>query len=159
MNEISNLNQLVSEIKFYENQAVISYWEIGKRLAEAKEEVEHGKWESWIDKNLGYSKRTSERLMKVFREFPNASTLTYLSFNKALALTSIKDEEEREEFQETHEVENMTVRELEKEIKEFKQSLKESEEALKEQSEINKALSNDLQEERRSDERTKNFFK
>lgn len=151
MNEISNLSQLVSEIKFYENQAVISYWEIGKRLAEAKEEVEHGEWINWIDNNLGYTRRTASSLIKIYKEFPNGNPGSHLAFKKVLALTSIKDEEEREEFQETHKVENMTVRELEKEIKEFKQSLKESEEALREQSEINEALSNDLQEERRKE--------
>ena len=37
MNELVNLDQIVSEIKFFENQAVVSYWEIGKRLSQAKE--------------------------------------------------------------------------------------------------------------------------
>lgn len=38
MNEIVSLDQVVSEIKFFENQAVVSYWEIGKRLKKAKEQ-------------------------------------------------------------------------------------------------------------------------
>lgn len=130
MNELVSLNQLVSEIKFFENQAVFSYWEIGKRLAQAKEQVGHGNWYSWIDENLGYSKSTSERLIRVYNEYPNPSALTDLNMTQALALTSIKDEEERQDFIEKHDVEDMTTRKLQAEIKKYKRSLEETENEL-----------------------------
>lgn len=130
MNELVSLNQLVSEIKFFENQAVVSYWEIGKRLAQAKEQVGHGNWYSWIDENLGYSKSTSERLIRVYNEYPNPSALTDLNMTQALALTSIKDEEERQDFIEKHDVEDMTTRKLQAEIKKYKRSLEETENEL-----------------------------
>lgn len=126
MNELVNLNQIVSEIKFFENQAVTSYWEIGKRLAQAKEQVPHGEWMNWVDANLGYSERTTQQLIKVANSFSNPNTYSDLSFNKVLALTSIKDEEERQEFTESHPVEDMTVRELKAEIKEYKKNLEET---------------------------------
>lgn len=130
MNELVSLNQIVSEIKFFENQAVVSYWEIGKRLSQAKEQVEHGDWEIWIDQNLGYTKRTAQRLIKVFEDYPKATTLSHLTFSKALALTSIKDEEERQDFIEKHDVEDMTTRKLQAEIKKYKRSLEETENEL-----------------------------
>lgn len=132
MNELVSLNQLVSEIKFFENQAVVSYWEIGKRLSKAKEQVGHGNWESWVDENLGYSKQTTRRLIQVYGEYSNRSTLSDLTFSKALALTSIKDEEERQEFVEKHDVEDMTTRQLQAEIKEYKKNLKAKENELEE---------------------------
>lgn len=131
MNEIVSLNQIVSEIKFFENQAVVSYWEIGKRLSLAKEQVGHGNWENWVDENLGYTARTARRLMKVYTEYSNRTALTDLTFNKALALTSIKDEEERQDFIEKHDVEDMTTRKLQAEIKKYKRSLEETEDELK----------------------------
>lgn len=130
MNELVSLNQIVSEIKFFENQAVVSYWEIGKRLSQAKEQVGHGNWYSWIDENLGYSKSTSERLIRVYNEYPNPSALTDLNMTQALALTSIKDEEERQDFIEKHDVEDMTTRKLQAEIKKYKRSLEETENEL-----------------------------
>lgn len=135
MNELVSLDQLVSEIKFFENQAVVSYWEIGKRLSKAKEQVGHGNWESWVDENLGYSKQTTRRLIQVYGEYSNRSTLSDLTFSKALALTSIKDEDERQEFVEKHDVEDMTTRQLQAEIKEYKENLKRQEEIVKEKDE------------------------
>lgn len=130
MNELVSLNQLVSEIKFFENQAVVSYWEIGKRLSKAKEQVGHGNWISWIDENLGYSRQTASSLIRVYESYPNGKTSLHLNFSKALALTSIKDEDERQEFVENHKVEDMTTRQLEAEIKEYKKNLKAKENEL-----------------------------
>lgn len=132
MNELAKLNQIVSEIKFFENQAVVSYWEIGKRLSQAKEQVGHGDWNSWIDENLGYTYRTAHRLIKVYEEYPNMTSLSHLNMTQALALTSIKDEEERQDFIENHEVEDMTTRQLQAEIKEYKESLKAKEKEINE---------------------------
>ena len=130
MNELVNLNQIVSEIKFFENQAVVSYWEIGKRLSKAKKQVGHGNWENWIDENLGYTSRTARRLIKVFDEYPNPTALSDLNMTQALAIASIKDEKQRQEFQETHDVENLTTRKLQEEIKSYKENLKAKEEEL-----------------------------
>lgn len=131
MNELVNLDQIVSEIKFFENQAVVSYWEIGKRLSQAKEKVGHGNWESWISENLNYSNDTARNLMRIYKEIPNPEAIRDLNFTKALALTSIKDEEERQSFIDSHEVEDMTTRQLQAEIKEYKEALKDKDEKLK----------------------------
>lgn len=131
MNELASLNQIVSEIKFFENQAVVSYWEIGKRLSQAKEQVNHGEWLDWVDKNLGYSERTTQQLIKISESFSNPNTFSDFSFSKVLALTSIKDEEDRQDFIEKHDVEDMTTRKLQAEIKKYKKSLEETEDELK----------------------------
>ena len=139
MNEITKLNQLVSEIKFFENQAVTSYWEIGKRLSQAKKEIPHGEWMSWVDKNLGYTYDQTKSLIRVYQEYSKSGTFHDLGFSKVYALTSIKDEEEREEFINNNPVEDMTVRELKKEIKEYKEEIRkknlELEETVKEKEE------------------------
>lgn len=132
MGELANLNQIVAEIKFFENQAVVSYWEIGKRLSQAKGQVGHGEWIPWIEENLNYTRQTASSLIRVYESYPNGNTSLHLNFSKVLALTSIKDEEERQDFIDSHEVEDMTTRELQAEIKEYKESLKAKEEELNE---------------------------
>lgn len=67
-------------------------------MSQAKEQVEHGNWENWVDENLGYSKSTTKNLIRVYREIPNRQAIADLNFTKALALTSIKDEDERQDF-------------------------------------------------------------
>ena len=140
MGEIANLNQIVAEIKFFENQAVVSYWEIGKRLSQAKEQVGHGNWENWVGNNLGYSTRTAGRLIQVFNDYSNPTALSDLNMTQALALTTIKDEEERQNFIDSHEVEDMTTRQLQAEIKEYKAGLEEKEKQLEESTAANKRL-------------------
>lgn len=161
MNELVSLNQIVSEIKFFENQAVVSYWEIGKRLAQAKEQVGHGNWENWVDENLGYSKSTASRLMQIHNEYSNPASLQDLTYSKAVKLLAIPSEA-RQDFIDKHEVEDMTTRELQAEIKEYKESLKAKEEefeivnssfnslkiAARQSEEENARLREDLRQER-----------
>ena len=129
MNELVNLNQIVSEIKFFENQAVVSYWEIGKRLSQAKEQVEHGEWMNWVKDNLGYSQRTTNSLMKVYKEIPNSQAIANLSYTKVVNILSLP-EEARQDFIDNHDVEDMTTRKLQAEIKEYKENLKAKENEL-----------------------------
>lgn len=149
MNEITTLNNLVTEIKFFENQAVNSYWEIGKRLAQAKEQVKHGEWGDWLKDNLNYSHRTANELIKVYKAFPNSRTNANLNFKQVLALTSV-DEETREEILENENLEEKTVRETKEIVKKYKElekknkELEEDNEFLSSESEFfseqNKAL-------------------
>ncbi|WP_105300953.1 DUF3102 domain-containing protein [Anaerococcus marasmi] len=161
MNELTSLSQIVSEIKFFENQAVVSYWEIGKRLSQAKEKVGHGEWMNWVNDNLGYSQRTTNSLMKVYKEIPNSQAIANLSYTKVVNILSLP-EEVRQDFIEKHEVEDMTTRELQAEIKKYKESLKAKEEELnnvnscynslsivaKNREEENERLREDLRQER-----------
>ncbi|WP_311486540.1 DUF3102 domain-containing protein [uncultured Anaerococcus sp.] len=140
MGDLANLNQIVSEIKFFENQAVVSYWEIGKRLSQAKEQVGHGEWIPWIEENLNYTRQTASSLIRVYESYPNGNTSLHLNFSKVLALTSIKDEEDRQDFIDSHEVEDMTTRQLQAEIKEYKAGLEEKEKQLEESTAANKRL-------------------
>ncbi len=61
----------------------------GSLLAEAKAQVEHGQWGSWLEDNFEGSPRTAQAYMKVAREVPNldaakAQRVADLSFRSAL---------------------------------------------------------------------------
>lgn len=116
--------------------------EIGRRLVEAKGAVGHGNWGAWLESNVDYSVRTAQNLIRIFQEYgegqqslfgeSNPQALADLTYTQAVALLGIKNPDERAEFAETHDVQNMTSRELADAIKErdeAKAALKEEKEA------------------------------
>lgn len=102
--------------------------EIGRRLQEAKELLPHGEWGQWVKEELPFSQSTAQNFMRIFQEYGadqleiggavKSQALANLSYTKALRLLAIDDEEEREAFVETHNVADMSSRELEEAIRE-----------------------------------------
>lgn len=102
--------------------------EIGRRLVEAKGAVGHGSWGAWLEHNVDYSERTAQNLIRIFQEYGEGQTRLFgesnpqafadLTYTQAVALLGIKNPDERAEFVETHDVQNMTSRELADAIKE-----------------------------------------
>ena len=119
--------------------------EIGRRLVEAKSLVNHGDWGNWLEKNVAYSERTAQNLIKLYDQYSDKGmdalfdsdmdVFSELSYTQAVALPTV---DERKEFVETHDMENMSTRELqeaikaqkaaENEAKDLKQQLKEEKE-------------------------------
>lgn len=72
------------------------------------------------EKELGYERTRISQFIKVAIEYKgNVDTYQHLGFSKLLALTKLEPEE-RENFIQNTDVENTTVRELERQIKELK---------------------------------------
>lgn len=116
----TEIRQIEVEINFYKGQAVQSIFEIGERLIKAKELVDHGEWENWLEEKVDFSKQQARRLMQVSREFPDRSVASGLSQTKVFELLSVP-KDERETFIEENPVEEMTTRELRQAIKEKKE--------------------------------------
>lgn len=109
--------------------------EIGRRLVEAKALMPHGEWGKWLENSVDYSQSTANNLMRIYEEYGanqqslfgtevKSQALGKLSYSKAVALLSLPAEE-REQFVEEHDVEQMSTRELQKAIKERDQALQE----------------------------------
>ena len=97
--------------------------EIGRRLVEAKELLQHGEWLPWLERETDFSSSSAQRYMQVFREYgaaqqslfgpvANSPTLGNLSISNALRLLALP-EEEREGFAGEHDVEHLSTREVE----------------------------------------------
>lgn len=157
----SEINTIVSEIKIIKNQTskilLNSAMEIGKRLKEAKSLVGHGNWEKWLEEKVEYSKRTATNLMRLYDEYGsksgedlNRKLVADLGYTQAIAMLKL-DFEDRENLMITHDVEEMSVKEIEKEVQE-KLALKKEKEALEKQledelekgSELSKSLEEKL---------------
>lgn len=143
MNEIQSteIKQLELEINFYKGQAVQSIFEIGERLIKAKELIDHGNWEKWLEGKVDFSIRQAQKFMQVANEFSNTKAITHLNQTKIFTLLALP-KEEIESFIEENPVEDMTTRELRQAIKEKKE--------LEKQLNESKHKQNDLLEENRT---------
>lgn len=128
MNELTekrSIETITAEIQFYKQQAGVSILEIGKRLTEAKAQLEHGEWLDWLENSVGINKRAAQRFMQLAAEYANASTLTHLGYSKVLALLAVPAEE-REQFAEAVHAEDLSVRELKEKIREREEALQQA---------------------------------
>lgn len=101
--------------------------EVGICLNEAKDAglVPHGEWENWVRANTGLNERSAQRLMKAAREVPAGSTLARLDLSKITAILALP-EGEREAMAQRVVAEDMTVKQLRREIDEQHKKLLDS---------------------------------
>lgn len=122
------IETITTEIKALQSHTLACAIEIGRRLAEAKGLLDHGKWGSWLANEVDFSHRQANNLMQLFKEYGspqsalfgaelNSQTYANISVSKALRLIAIP-EEEREDFARDKDVEHISTRELEELIKE-----------------------------------------
>lgn len=129
--------------------------EIGRKLTEAKSLIPHGEWSSWLQNSVDYKQSTANNFMRLFEEY-GAEQITLLAdqntknpafdkltYSQAVALLALP-EDERVEFLEDNNVEEMSTRELKEAIKarqDAEQKLKDAEDRERELSEQIKKLS------------------
>lgn len=115
--------------------------EIGQRLTEAKDLVQHGEWSRWLLEKCEFSQRTADNLMRIYREYgnteiesgdPNSQTLANLTYSQAIALFAIPSDE-RADFAADHDIGSMSSRQLREAIQAKEKAEKEKEEAEKKQ--------------------------
>ncbi|MHB1651408.1 MAG: DUF3102 domain-containing protein [Desulfitobacteriaceae bacterium] len=147
MNEITterNPVVIAAEINSIKDQAramiLSSSIEIGRRLVEAKEMLQHGEWGKWLEKSVDYSHDTATNLMKIYKEYGNSNfeSIRNLSYTKAVALLGIP-QNEREQFAQENDLLNITVRKLQEAIKEKEDlggKLQQAQEEAKKQKEL-----------------------
>lgn len=141
MNEITARTAAViaGEINYIKQQArqvyIAASVEIGRKLHEAKALVAHGEWERWLSENVEYSQSTANNLMRIAEEFgdeqislfsgvSNSETFAKLTYSQAVALFALPMDE-RAEFVETHDMEEMSVREIKAELEAIKKEKEE----------------------------------
>ena len=112
-----SLLEIETEIRHQKNVIGEGYVKIGLALIEAKEQLSHGEWGSWLRERVNFSQGSAEGYMRVAREYGSGSQLLNLPYTKVLALLSVPAEE-REEFATDNHVEDKSVSEIKQLIKE-----------------------------------------
>ncbi len=116
---------ITRDIRIKTGQFLLDAIEIGRLLFEAKAMVEPGGWMQYVEEELPFSHSWANNYMRLYKEyggeqlsiFGNSQATAKLSPTQALELLALPAEE-REEFMETHDVENMSTRELKQAIRE-----------------------------------------
>ena len=120
---------ITTEINFYKVQGAQAIIEIGKRLKEAKEQLQHGEWLKWLENEVEFTDRTAQNFIRIAEEFTNTKALSYLGYTKCLNLLALEPNEREEFVNTTHNVnglhktvEEMSTREMQELIKELKEA-------------------------------------
>lgn len=98
-------------------------FEIGRRLVEAKDLVNHGEWGQYLETEVSYSQDTANKYMRIYREYnvagamPNSDTFRNLEFSKAYKLLALPADQ-RETFAQENDIANKSTREIDRLIKE-----------------------------------------
>lgn len=152
MREQRDIATVTTEIRTLHRQAqvmVLNYAiEIGRRLQEAKAMLPHGEWGDWLKTEVDFSQSTAQNFMRIFAEYGDrqtslfgdakSQTLGNLPYTHALKLLALPDDE-REDFAEENNVQDLSTRELDKLIRERDDAKRELEDAKKKILEAEKA--------------------
>ena len=129
--DIETITAEILELKQTAGSAILN---IGQRLIEAKEMLDHGEWLPWLEERVEFSERSAQNFMRLAREWSNPQTLADLGASKALTLLALPPVEREEFLSEEHVVNgeaksvvDMSARELEKAVKERDAALKQAE--------------------------------
>lgn len=120
---------ITEEILFYKRQAGSAIIEIGRRLNEAKEQLEHGEWLPWLQEKVDFSERSAQNFMRLAREYEKSAEIADLGASKALALLALPVSERTEFVAEKHEVNGEEKSVAEMTAAELKQAIAERDEA------------------------------
>lgn len=103
---------------------------IGQLLTEAKSAVPYGEWGGWLEANFDYSVSTANNLMRIFNEYGEETQVSFFEENRlelfghlnrsqAVSLLALP-RAERAEFVKAHDMDSMSVRDLDAEIAKVK---------------------------------------
>ena len=96
----TSLEELTSGIRFYLREMGKHVIEIGKRLILAKELVQYGDWQSWLEDNFNLSLRTARQFMQIAERFGEKSdsqewqTSAVLNQSQMVEMLSLPEGEE-----------------------------------------------------------------
>ena len=137
---------IAGEINYIKRQAqqtlLAASVEIGRKLNEAKALVPHGMWEDWLSENVDYSQSTANNLMRIATEYgdeqvslfsgkSNSETFASLTYSQAVAMFALPMDQ-RQEFVENHDMEDLSTRELKEEIAALKAETEKRDEIIRE---------------------------
>lgn len=79
MSEVTRpLGVIETEINFYKQQTATGMIEIGKRLIEAKSQLEHGQWGKWLEERVDFTRQTAHKFMTIANKYGNVNSHLHL---------------------------------------------------------------------------------
>ncbi|MBW7572451.1 DUF3102 domain-containing protein [Caproiciproducens faecalis] len=117
--QVRTIQTIENEIFELKEQTANNILEIGKKLIEAKEQLNHGEWGNWLEEKINFSQRTANQFMRIATEFSNSQSLSNLGTTKLFLLLDVPTDK-RENFIKENNLESMTTRQIQQEIRNLK---------------------------------------
>lgn len=89
------MTELKVEISFHLGQMAGHAVEIGKCLIQAKEQVPHGDWQSWLTDNFNLKERMAQNFMAVAERFGKTHLNADLNQTQLIAMLALPTGEEQ----------------------------------------------------------------
>ena len=118
------IETITTEILYLKSKAGEAIIEIGKRLIEAKAQLEHGEWLPWLEDKVGFSDRSAQGFMRIAKEFPNPQPVADLGVSKALQILALPPSDREAFLEEKHEVDGVEKTAYEMTRKELQEAIK-----------------------------------
>jgi hypothetical protein len=84
----ARINEAHDRASAFAQSAIEAAMKVGHLLIQAKAEVGHGRWLSWLMTNTSVSERTAQAYMKLARDLPKSAVTADLTLDGALKLLS-----------------------------------------------------------------------
>ena len=91
--EPRSIQEITADAVRYQMAGADAVIGLGNCLIEAKAQLPHGEWLSWLSENLNLSDRVAEHLMLIARNCSNTNALSYLGKTKVLTILALPPEE------------------------------------------------------------------
>lgn len=121
--------------------------QIGEELIAAKEEVGHGNWSAWLDKEFSWTQRTANNFMRVAERFGKMENVFQFQPSALQAMLALPEGTEQEfidaQADQGTPVETQSARDVQKNVKAFKTSRANTKQPTKETAEEPTPATND----------------
>lgn len=119
---------IAKEINFLLARTKQNFIEIGDLLLEAREQVKHGEWESWLKENVSFSRYTAHKFMQVSLRFSNVASTQHFNSAQMFELLALPKKHTDDFFAEKNNIgvalEKLTEKELRQEVKAWKEKFR-----------------------------------
>ena len=119
---------IAKEINFLLARTKQNFIEIGNLLLEAREQVKHGEWESWLKENVSFSRYTAHKFMQVSLRFSNVASTQHFNSAQMFELLALPKKHTDDFFEEKDrsgvDLEKLTEKELRQEVKAWKEKFR-----------------------------------
>ena len=114
---LSLLDTLAVEARAYAENMVTNMLHLGRVLSQAKALIPHGQFEAWVANNVGLNPDYANKYRACYEKYGDKPEYAKLGKSKLIKMLSLPAGTQ-DEFIAEHDVEGMSVRELDEAVKE-----------------------------------------
>ena len=122
VNNESLLASITAQIRTFATNVCVNLLQLGRALTEAKPLVPHGEWENYLSANSGMSARYAQSCMQAWERYGSDARVEGLKTGQLFGLLALPESAE-DEFFATHNVQEMSAREVREAVKSAREEM------------------------------------